>query len=201
VAVQDLLNRILAAKPAVLDLSAAETDKLSAYLKTHPHRRRLSEEQRASRGDSVLRAKLDADRNRRDHLKLVAEYNRDRPRADAQRQARISGRLGEPDRLSAIVRLRWLFADTITRIETAEPDSHPSDLVVRADEIMELTATLGIRPIPMSKCEHKDSGDVHVGMNDPTGDAGCGFVLWNPLDATGGKTVAMFLRMCRLWVS
>jgi len=101
----------------------------------------------------------------------------------------------------SFTRLRWLFQDTIIRIENAGPDSHPGDLVVHADEIVELAKTLRIHPAPMFLCEHNPDGSVDVGMIDPMEKGGCSFALWNPLDATGGRTVAMFLRMCRLWVS
>ncbi len=75
-----LLARIDEARPDVLLLTPAETDLLEAYLSTLPRRRvsfrRMQDENRT--GLTTYRDELEADRQRRAHIRCTLQFNRGR---------------------------------------------------------------------------------------------------------------------------
>jgi hypothetical protein len=79
----NLFDRIRAAQPNPLLLTADELAKLEAWLKAHPYQVSLSEKQQAGRqarlGDFRLSTELEDELSWRQHLYFTAEYNRRLP--------------------------------------------------------------------------------------------------------------------------
>lgn len=122
----------------------------------------------------------------------------------------MPAQLTPQDRIAKLARLRWLFTDTLYRLENASDSTMPEDVLVHGQELMELAWDLGITDEPWIEGGSDRPGYVRLEVRDPaTGfPPDCDPVtgkflpvyLATPVANTDPAELARFTKLLRLWL-